>query len=170
MVNIKKDDKDKRTNLVHLAFSENELKDIDKYRGKTSAHTTRTSFIRDAINEKIMRIENPEKFGRVSSNEEQLKEIKELQLKQLKLSKAIEERLSIVNGINETFKALKQSISKEEIAEYCKTIISMLKVHKKVKIQKLMLLTGYKQKIIYDCIAANDILEINDSEEVFIDE
>jgi len=155
-----------RDKTVHIAFSESEKNKIRDY--AKEGNTTISEFIRQAIYDKMRVIENPEKYQDITSSEQQLKEIQETQKKQMELQNLILERMNVVNGINETFEALKPLISKEKVKEICDTIISMLKVHKTLKIEKLMLLTGFDKKVVYDCIAVNEKLVINESEEVYI--
>ncbi len=53
--------KDVKTKFFHISFSENEIEDIEGYM-RASTFTTKTSFIREAVNEKIMRKNHPELF------------------------------------------------------------------------------------------------------------
>lgn len=164
----KTDSEEIRDKMVHIAFTATE-KESYKQHAKDAGETL-SNFIRLAIEDKIRVIENPNMYKDLSSSEEQLREIKKLQEKQIQMQELLMERLKVVNGINETMEALKPFISKEEISEVCNTIISMLKVHKRLTIEKLTLLTHFGKGVIYDCISANKRLMINDKEEVFINE
>lgn len=68
-----------RDKLVHMAFSEREKKMFKKY--TKEGFMTLSEFIRQAMYDKIMRIDNPGKFGLINSNDniiiELIKEIKE---------------------------------------------------------------------------------------------
>jgi hypothetical protein len=155
-----------REQLVHIAFSASEKEKI-KNLAKES-NTTISEFIRQSIFDKILRIENPTAFN--VDNEERLREIENNQKKTLELQQLLLERIKIVNGINETMKALKPLVNKSEMKEICDTIVSMLRIHKSMKIEKLELLTSFKRKDIYDCISINPKLAINENEEVYINE
>lgn len=163
---IENNKNDLRENMIHIAFSNSEKERIKDYAKESD--TTISEFIRQAISDKILRIENPEMFS--VNNEERMREIEVNQKKQLELSELLLKRIEIVNGINETMKALKPLVNKQDMKEICDTIISMLKIHESIKIDKLILLTSFQRKDIYDCIAINNKLAINENEEVYIHE
>jgi len=71
-----KDTKDVRSQMFHLSFSPNEYEKLKKY-VNNSSHSTTTSFIRDAISDKIMRIDDPKLFYRKAYVTESMKTKKE---------------------------------------------------------------------------------------------
>lgn len=160
MVNIKKDLKDKRKKLVHLAFSENELNEIDKIRKQLK--TTRTEFIRQAINDKIMRIENPEAFKEIVTidvDNKQLKEILEMTSESSEKIDILLEKFDTINKIKNTLSTLNLMINRPALQEKELVIIELLKKHKELKPNKIMELTGFTIEEIYDIISNGEIFK-----------
>ncbi len=103
-----------------MAFSENEVSQIDKYCKQDKIKlTSRTEFIRQAIFDKIRRIENPESYNHISKKfdvdqiSEFLKEIKSSNEQQ----KEILKRLIVVDKIQSNFKVLKEMAKQPELEE-----------------------------------------------------
>ena len=165
------DQKDIRKKTIHIAFSENEITQIDKYcKYDEIKLTSRTEFIRQAIFEKIRRIENPEDNNPISKKfdgdqiSEFLKEIKSSNKQQ----KEILKRLLIVDQIQTNFKMLKNIVKEPEIEKNEKLIIVLLTEHKKLKPLKIMKLSGLSSHKIYDVISNENIFSINMNGEVVL--
>jgi len=165
------DQKDIRNKTIHIAFSENEISQIDKYcKHDKIKLTSRTEFIRQAIFDKIRRIENPEDYNLISKKfdvdqiTEFLKEIKTTTEQQ----KDILKRLEIVDQIQTNFKVLKNIAKEPEIEKNEKLIIELLKEHKKLKPLKIMNLSGLSSHRIYDVISNDNIFSINMNGEVVL--
>ncbi|MHA1874889.1 MAG: ribbon-helix-helix protein, CopG family [Promethearchaeota archaeon] len=160
MSNTKLNPQDKRNKLIHLAFSQNEITEIDKH--VKQANTSRTEFIRQAIQDKIMKIENPELFNpasnvNTSDFSEFLKEIKTSNKQQ----KIILEKLSIVKQIQDNFTLLKTIAKEPEIMENEKIIIDILKEHGPLKPLKIMDLADLRSHKVYDVISNENVFSIN---------
>ena len=165
------DQKDIRNKTIHIAFSENEVSQIDKYcKHDKIKLTSRTEFIRQAIFDKIRRIENPEVNNHISKKfdvdqiSEFLKEIKSSNEQQ----KAILKRLIIVDQIQSNFKVLKNMAKQPEIEKNEKQIIELLTKHKKLKPLKIMDLSGLSSHKIYDVISNDNVFSINMNGEVVL--
>ena len=165
------DQKDIRKKTIHIAFSENEITQIDKYcKHDEIKLTSRTEFIRQAIFEKIRRIENPEDNNPISKKfdgdqiSEFLKEIKSSNKQQ----KEILKRLLIVDQIQNNFKMLKNIVKEPEIEKNEKLIIVLLTEHKKLKPLKIMKLSGLSSHKIYDVISNENVFSINMNGEVVL--
>jgi len=161
MSNTKIDPEDKRTKLIHLAFSPNEIQEIDKH--VKQANTSRTEFIRQAIQDKIMKIKNPEMFDKTTSNfnpsefDEYVRNIK-LTVKQ---QNEILEKLAIVNQIQDNFTLLKSMAKQPEIAKNEKIIIDLIKEHGPLKPLKIMDLADLRSHKVYDVISNENVFSIN---------
>jgi len=164
---VKKSQKTEETRdkMVHIAFSPSEKKRIKHY--AKESNTTLSEFIRQAIYDKIMRIDNPEKFGHVY-NEQRLKEIEENQKQQLKMQELLIERMRVFNGINETMEALKPTLSIKEKQKQCEAITTFVKHYKRITLSQLEKLTNYDRNIILECITLNTNLILNEEGEVFL--
>lgn len=164
MVNVKKEKKDKRTNLVHIAFSENELKLIDQYK-EESSNTTRTDFIREAVNEKIRRIENPDLFIEkinVGIDNEQLKEILGMATENKEKIDLLLNNVKIFNQIQNTLNTLSSRINRPELKEKELKVIELLREYKELKPNKIMKLAKIENiNMVYDIISDKEIFSIN---------
>ena len=165
------DQKDIRSKTIHIAFSENEVSQIDKYcKHDNIKLTSRTEFIRQAIFDKIRRIENPEVNNHMSKKfdvdqiSEFLKEIKSSNDQQ----KAILKRLIIVDQIQSNFKVLKDMAKQPEMEKNEKLVIDLLTEHKKLKPLKIMKLAGLSSHKIYDVISNENVFSINMNGEVIL--
>ena len=165
------DQKDIRSKTIHIAFSENEVSQIDKYcKHDKIKLTSRTEFIRQALFDKIRRIENPEVYNQISKSfdvdqiPEFLKEIKASNEQQ----KAILKRLIIVDQIQSNFKVLKDMGKQPEIEVNEKIVIDLLTEHKKLKPLKIMKLSGLSSHKIYDVISNDNVFSINITGEVVL--
>jgi len=165
------DKKDVRNKTVHIAFSENELSQIDKYcKYEDLKLTTRTEFIRQSIFDKIRRIENPELYNPVTKglDSDQISEfLKEIKITN-KQQKDILKRLEIVNEIQNNFKVLKNMAKEPEMELNEKTIIGLLTEHKKLKPLKIIKLSGLSSHKIYDVISNENVFSINMNGEVVL--
>ena len=165
------DQKDVRNKTIHIAFSENEITQIDKYCNLDDVKlTTRTAFIREAIFDKIRRIKNPKDYNQITKqfDGEQISEF----LKEIKTSnkqqKEILNRLVIVDQIQTNFKMLKNIAKEPEIEKNEKRIIALLTKHKKLKPLKIMELSELSSHKIYDVISNDNVFSINMNGEVVL--
>jgi len=165
------DHKDIRNKTIHIAFSENEISQIDKLcKHDEIKLTSRTEFIRQAIFDKIRKIENPEDNNRISKkfDADQISEF----LKEIKTSneqqKEILNRLIIVDQIQTNFKVLKNMAKQPEIEKNEKLVIELLTEHKKLKPLKIMKLSGLSSHKIYDVISNDNVFSININGEVVL--
>lgn len=154
-----------------MAFSENEVSQIDKYCKQDKIKlTSRTEFIRQAIFDKIRRIENPESYNHISKKfdvdqiSEFLKEIKSSNEQQ----KEILKRLIVVDKIQSNFKVLKEMAKQPELEENENLLINLLTEHKKLKPLKIVKLSGLSSHKIYDVISNDNIFSINMNGEVVL--
>lgn len=161
------ENKEKRDKVVHIAFSENELNNIDKY--CKDSNSTRSNFIRNSIYEKIRRIDNPNIFNGIGLgpiNQELLEKLINNQEKQEKLNKIIEEKLNVIDQIYENLSILEKEKENGELARNEQIVIEILKEHKHLKPLKLMKLSGLPSYRIYDVISNSKLFKINVNGEV----
>jgi len=153
--------------IIHIAFSKEEKEQIKKY--SKESNTTLSEFIRQAVYDKILRIENPSKFGNVSSFEDQFKEIKELQLKQIKLEELNLERIKNLNGIKESLIELKPLVNEKELKNNSQAIFSLLKFHKSLSLDKIEQLLNLDKTIIVQSVSLlSDKIDLTNTGEVIL--
>jgi len=156
---------EKRDKIKHIAFTESEadkIKDYSKQYGMTSSE-----FIRQAINDKIRNIENPELTTSSVSNHNfsnQVIKSQELILEELKLLK---QKFTTINGIKKGYKSLKELISdgtyKENLKLKTDKIQSIMKENPKGYTPKqLEVITNFDLKSIDLALTSNqDIFKFN---------
>ena len=148
---------EKRDKIVHIAFTENELKEIDKYRKEFN--TTRSNFIRNAITEKIRRIKNPNIYNGIGSiNKEVLEKLLKNQEKQENYSKIISKKLEILGQIQTNLSLLREE--RKNLVKEEQIIIKLLKDHEKLKPLKIIELSKLPSNIVYDVISNDKIFSI----------
>jgi len=105
---------EKRSIIKHVAFTPSEVDNIKKY--SEHYNMTDSEFIRQAINDKIMRIENPESFTKANNEEltRQLLKNQELMIREQKLMK---DKLSAVNNIRNGVKSISSLLSDGTLKE-----------------------------------------------------
>ena len=141
---------EKRDKIKHIAFTESETKKIKKY--SNYYNMTDSEFIRQAINDKILRIEKPESFTTVSNPDlsNQILKYQESILEEVKL---IKKKFSTINGIEKNYKSLSSLISEGTLKENFKLktdkIKDVMKAYNKPFTPKeLVSLTGFDFKTI----------------------
>lgn len=160
-----KDPKDIRDKMVHLAFSENEIISVDKYVEECN-YPTRTEFIRQAIFDKINRIENPELFMTKTTNNGRISEFLEEVKANNEQQKEILKKLGILDEIQENLGILQTLTNRPEIEKNKKIVIELLKKHKHLKPLKIMELSKLASHEVYDVISDNSLFIININGEV----
>ena len=158
-----KNPQDLRNKSVHLAFSENEIADLDKYREKT----TRTQFIRQALNDKYIRIEHPEMFGGGSSssnNENVLELLNKINISNDDIKKFL--KTTLVKEINKTLKVLKTMVNEPIVEKNKEIVINILKEHGKLRVPKLMELSNLRNHEFYDVISDDSLFSLSPKNEI----
>lgn len=157
--------KELRTKQVHITFTEAEKKKIKKF-ARDSRKTTR-EFIRNAVFEKIRRLEYPEQFKQ--SNIEQidpktLEEIKKGIEESIELQKLTNERLtiaenieSIIQAINQEYNKLKKKSLIEDYSREADFIFELLENHKSLTPNQICKMANRELETNLDI---NDILLI----------
>ena len=105
---------EKRSIIKHVAFTPSEVDKIKQY--SDHYNMTDSEFIRQAINDKILRIENPESFNKANNEEltRQLLKNQELMIREQKLMK---DKLSAVNNIRNGVKSISSLLSDGTLKE-----------------------------------------------------
>ncbi|MFW9971151.1 MAG: ribbon-helix-helix domain-containing protein [Candidatus Odinarchaeota archaeon] len=160
-----KDPKDIREKLVHIAFSENEVNEIDNF-AEEGNYSTRTEFIRQAVFDKINRIKNPDLFMTKTQNNGKISEFLEEVRVNNEQQKEILKKLSILNDIQQTLGVLQSLTKQPEIEKNKKIIIELLKKHKHLKPLKIMELSKLASHEVYDVISDEALFIININGEV----
>jgi len=149
MVNIKKIEVEVKKNFLHIAFSENELNDIKKY--SKDIGITRSEFLREAIRDKVMRIEHPEAFNSKSTID--IKSILEKISDNKENNKIILEKLDVITKMQYNLKILNSIVNTPIIAEKEQKIIELLKKRKVLKPREISDLLTYSIEDVYRVIS-----------------
>lgn len=137
-MNEKQKKKEKRDNVVHIAFTKSWKKHI-KAQAKTD-NMTISEFVRQAVFEKMRREEFPEQFKQTNIDQidpNTLEEIKRYMEKSIELEEEIKDRLKIAENIESITKAIKDQYNKLKkenlISGFSKEsnlIVDLFKTHK----------------------------------------
>ena len=160
-----KDPKDIRDKMVHLAFSENEITKIDKYVDNGN-YPTRTEFIRQAIFEKINRIENPDLYMTKTTNNDKISEFLDEVRVTNEQQKEILKKFTVLNEIQDTLGILQTLTKRPEIEKNEKIVIELLKKHEHLKPLRIMELSKLASHEVYDVISNKILFIINLNGEV----
>ena len=144
---------EKRDKIRHIAFTESETSKISEY--AKHYNMTSSEFIRQAINDKIRNIENPE-TSKLDNKPDLFKEFiteqKELNERFDKLENLITTRLTTINGIKNGYKSLTELISdgtyKENLTLKADKIYSLMENKKGYTPKELNKITGFDLKSI----------------------
>ena len=163
---------EKRSIIKHVAFTPSEVDKIKQY--SDHYNMTDSEFIRQAINDKIMRIENPESFNKANNEEltRQLLKNQELMLREQKLMK---DKLSAVNNIRNGVKSISSLLSdgtlKENLDLKKEKLLNTMKGHNKAFTPKeLESLTNIDVKTILLILSQSEEVKMNNNGRWIINE
>ena len=163
---------EKRTTIKHVAFTPSEVSKIKQY--SDHYNMTDSEFIRQAINDKILRIENPESFNKANNEEltRQLLKNQELLLREQKLMK---DKLSAVknirNGVKSISSLLSEGTLKENLALKKEKILNTMKAYNKAFTPKeLKSLTNIDVKTILLILSQLEGVKMNNNGRWIINE
>ena len=119
---------DKRDKTFHVAFTEEEKDKVKNYAKDYSM--TSSEFIRQAVFEKIRKIEHPELFTtQIPMNSEELQKIYKTQIE---IKKLVTNNVKHGETIQSNMKALRERVNGEQIKLYKQRILDILKQHGKL--------------------------------------
>ena len=155
---------EKRDKIRHVAFTESETNKISEY--AKHYNMTSSEFIRQAINDKIRLIENPEPFNTFSNPDfsDQIIKSQEFILEELKLMK---QKFTTINGIRNGYKSLTEIISDSTYKENLKLKADKIKEvmkesNKGFTPKELNTITGFDLKSIDLALTSNhDLFKLN---------
>ena len=114
-----------RDKIKHIAFTESEVKKIKEY--SNHYNMTDSEFIRQAINDKILRIKNPENTTSSVSNPDFSNKMIKFQESILEEMKLIKRKFNTINGIKKDYKSLSSLISEGTLKENLKLKTNKIK-------------------------------------------
>jgi Arc/MetJ-type ribon-helix-helix transcriptional regulator len=152
--------------LMHITLTK-ALKDKIKEIKANSSYSTISDFVREAIREKIRRMENPELFNTSkapSYTQEYMEEIKSTSLENNKLVKLMLEKMKTLNEIDKTTYSLKNltlnGLGKENWELKTEKIYNTLVKYGELSVREIKEKTGFNRIVV-------DILNAKSNEHLF---
>ena len=141
--------------MIHFAYTKEEKNKLEDFAKKSN--TSISEFIRQAILDKIRRIENPDLYNPgINFNKEFLEKILKNQKLLDERNQLILERLDTYAQIVNTLKLLKPNINNQYLKEKMEKMRNVLKTYEELKPKKLEELTGFNGNTIKDILAYYD--------------
>ncbi|KKL66081.1 hypothetical protein LCGC14_2148550 [marine sediment metagenome] len=153
----------KREIRVNVRFTKREYDDWMQY--VESKGTKFSSFIRDAINEKKERLENPIEHTNVGVNKEVMKMFRDMQDSQKKLNQRLDNRNVVLQGIKERFNHMNgkkendYSSETETIRNFFTTYQKEHHYVKQISASDIITGTGLNQKTVMYVLQNGDLFE-----------
>jgi len=151
-------EREERTERVYIGFTKREKANIEKYREEYNFPTI-SEFIRQAVREKIQRLENPQLYQNISSAgyEELLNTMRQEQKLLVEQQKTIARKLDAIKNVSNGFEALNpilDGILEDNADLKKKRIEKLLKGYKKaLKPNKISELTGFDIDTVINIIS-----------------
>ena len=150
-MNNKKDDKDKRS-VFHVSISESE-----KLRVKEIADQSNMSiseFIRQAINDKINRIDNPEIDNAISRDDSMILDyLRKHDKKLTEMEKLLRQRMSNGKVIKNSLEEIKARVNHKKLEILKRRIVSTLEEHGSLRPKEIKEFTDIEVHDIYEVIS-----------------
>lgn len=157
IVNTKKEENEIKKCFVHIAFSENELNEIKRY--SKDIGITRSEFLREAVKDKIMRIETPENFNNQKSID--IKPILQLISNNTQKIDLIVEKIDVITKIQDNLKLLNSIVNSPILIEKEQKIIELLKKHIELKPKEISRLLKLSIEDVYSVISNEKVFSVN---------
>ncbi|MFX1567896.1 MAG: hypothetical protein ACFFCV_05960 [Promethearchaeota archaeon] len=147
-------EKEKRMKMVHIAFLESEKLQIKEF--ADNLNMTISEFCRQAIFEKIRKIEHPEMFMQGVGNQIDMKLIESLFIKMNNMSKKQDlliEKTNILNEMNKLLEQIALYSEKEDFTKEKEIILNLLKTHSSLSQKQLIEMTSLKKQVIFKVVS-----------------
>jgi len=153
---------DKKYKYLHIAFVPEELEELDTFINAQVPKITRSEFIREAVRDKIRKINNPEIFLERHGNfsEALLKKMTEDLAKSNKRQELILERMKKFESIEKTLELIQERANVSLTAE-TQTILNLFQSHKSLKPAQIIDKTGYDQNTVMIILANKELFKLN---------
>ncbi len=161
----KKQNKERKYSYKYIQFTvSNDLrKNIEEWTEK-SIFTTISDFIRNAVEEKIRRLKNPELF-QSKSNSQINPAIFNQMLKQSEKSNILQEkvleRMRIFDEMRKDLYQIRRFSIKEDLIQETKTIINLLKAHKTLSQKQIIEKTNLDKETVFQIVSTDDRIKLN---------
>lgn len=148
-------------NYIQFTVSDNLRKDIEEWTEK-SPFTTISDFVRNAVEEKIRRLKNPEI---IQSNNQIDPTIFKQILKQSKkvnsLNEKILERMRLFEEMKDDLKLIKKFSNTQDLADENEIIINLLKAHKSLSLKQIIEKTDFDKDTVTQIVSSDERIKLN---------
>lgn len=162
---IKNKKKEKEYNYKFIQFSVSDgFKEKIELMAENGGFTTVSDFVREAIKDKIRRIEHPEIFNesKTEINNDKMKKLLEMSgITSKKIDKVLN-KFDKIEKIERNLQLLFNLENREVLKEKENEVIELLQEHEILFPKKIMELTNINRKELYAIISDSDKFSIND--------
>ncbi len=147
-------EKETRKKMVHIAFLKSEKSQIEE--SADELNMTISEFCRQAIFEKIRRKKHPEMFMSNTGTQMDTKILESLFTKMKDIEKnqqRILERDNVLLEMKNTLEKIALYSEKEDFTKEKETILNLLKSHPSLTQKKIIELTGFNEKIVFQVVS-----------------
>lgn len=163
-------EKEYKYNFIQFTVSD-KFKDKIEQIAKNGGFTTVSDFVRDAIKDKIRRIEHPEIYNesKLKIDNDSIKKILEMSGVTEKIDELLE-NFGYIKKIEHNLQMLFNLEERENLKEKEEKVIKILQEHKVLFPKKIMELTDIKRNELYQIIADSNIFSITEKGVKLIDD
>lgn len=168
----KEQGKEYHYSYIQFTVSDEDKKLIEEYTEKSGLNTL-SKFIREAVNEKIARMNQSESIVKTKDDRnssislEQIEKIIDKRLKQrnedleIQLNKLIDENQRLFHSLFKNFELIQTYVNQDEIKHQSDKIANLLKAHKSLTQQEIMDLTDLSFKESFKILSNTKRFKLN---------
>jgi ribosome-associated translation inhibitor RaiA len=148
--------------MIHFAYTTDEKEKLESI--AEDSNLSISEFIRQAIKDKIRKIENPDIFQenvKLEVDHKKLKEILEISGMNAQKIDLLINKMEILEKIENTFKILDKYVNRPALEQKEQMIVGLLQEHGELKLNKMIDLSGFSKEEIYDIISNTQKFGIN---------
>lgn len=150
-------------NYIQFTVSDNLRKEIEEWTEK-STFTTISDFIRNAVEEKIRLLKNPEVELSKSRNQIDsvlLNKILEKVEKSETLNKKLLEQMKEYEYMRKDLEQIKKFSIKQDLTQETEHIINLLKAHKSLTQKQIIEKTNLNKEIVFQIVSTDERIKLN---------
>ena len=162
MVENNKTKKKYKYKFIQFSVSEDLRKDIDIYTEKSTFNTI-SDFVRNAVEEKIRKLKNPEQLKSKTSevNPAMMEQYLKNSQKYISLEGKILERMKIFDEMKADLDLIKKYSIKQGLTAETKKIMNLLKAHQSLTIKQIIDKTNFDKDLIFQIVSSDKKFKLN---------
>lgn len=150
-------------NYIQFTVSNDLRKDIEEWTEKSS-FTTFSDFIRNAVEEKIRRLNNSELYQSKSINQINpaiFNQLLEQSQKSNSLQEKVLEKMRIIDEMRKDLVRIRKYSIQQDLTQETETIINLLKAHKTLSQKQIIEKTNLDKDTVFQIVSTDDRIKLN---------